>query len=513
MRSVGESEGTTGIRRGGARALLMPRLEDVLFIAVFLLVVMLGPRLLNVDGDLGRHLTVGQYILRTGQIPTADIFSHTMSGEELTPHEWLSEVVFALAYRVLGLDGVVLLSAIVLALTFWLTYRTAVRRSGLGLVALGLTLLAVSASSLHWLARPHLFTLLLVVAWTDGLERMARGERIAWWRQPLIMLGWANLHGAFVFGFVIWLAYAADWAWRMWRTSPGEPRPRHGRQLALAVILSLAATWVNPVGIRLWATSIGYVGNAYLVGHTAEYLSPNFHDVSTWPFLLMILASPWIMAAGWHKLEARSLLLLLGWTGLGLYSVRHVALYAVIAAPILSEAFVGGLRGTMAGEGWMKRESSLQTLPAGFRGGWWPAVCVLSIGVLMTLGVRLTPVPGGNSFSPRVFPVQAMDWAIANPPGDRVFNYFPWGGYLLFRAWPETTVFIDGQTDFYGEALTREYEAVITLAQGWEQVLARYDVDWVIMPLDSRLAVALRQDDGWAEVYVDATAVVLQRAP
>jgi hypothetical protein len=265
--------------------------------------------------------------------------------------------------------------------------------------------------------------------------------------------------------------------------------------------------------VRLWATSVGYVGNAYLVGHTAEYLSPNFHDVSTWPFLLMILVSPWVMSAGRRPLEARSLLLLLGWTGLGLYSVRHVAVYAVIAAPILTEAFAGALRGTMAGEAWLKRESRHRELEAGFRGGLWPAVCMLAVGALMALGVRLTPVPGGDSFSSRVFPVQAMDWATANPPGDRVFNYFPWGGYLLLRAWPDVTVFIDGQTDFYGEELTREYETVITLAEGWEQVLTRHDVDWVIMPPDSRLVAALRQDDGWAEVYADATAAILQRAP
>ena len=511
MRSEGEGQVTAGDRRGGVQALLLPRLAHVLFVAVMLVVVVLGPRLLNVDGDLGRHLTLGEHILQTGRIPTADIFSHTRFGENLTPHEWLSQVLFALAYRVLGLDGVVLLCAVVLALTFWLTYRAAVRRSGLGLAALALTLLAVAASSLHWLARPHLFTLLLVVAWTDGLERIARGERVAWWRQPLIMLVWANLHGAFVFGFVIWLAYAADWVWRLWRTPPGESRPGHGRQLALVLILSLAATLVNPVGSQLWATSIGYVGNAYLVGHTAEYLSPNFHDVSTWPFLLMILASPWILAASRRRVDARSFLLLLGWTGLGLYSVRHVAVYAVIAAPILAQALAGALRGSAAGEAWLKREGRLGELEASLRGGWWPAACVLAVGALMALGVRLTPVPGGDSFSSRVFPVQAMDRAIAEPPGDRVFNYFPWGGYLLYRAWPEVTVFIDGQTDFYGEALTREYETVITLGEGWEQVLAHYDVDWVIMPSGSRLVRALRQDPGWTESYADSTAVILQR--
>ena len=125
----------------------------------------------------------------------------------------------------------------------------------------------------------------------------------------------------------------------------------------------------------------------------------------------------------------------------------------------------------------------------------------------------MTPVPGGNAFSPQVFPVRAMDRAIADRPGGRVFNYFPWGGYLLYRAWPDMTVFIDGQTDFYGEALTREYETVITLADGWEEVLERYRVDWVIMPADSRLIRTLRQESEWRQAYADSTAVILRRGP
>jgi len=495
----------------GVGAFLVPRLEDVLFVAIFLLVVVLGPRLLNVDGDLGRHLTIGEHILQTGRVPTTDIFSHTMSGEELTPHEWLAQVAFALAYRILGLDGVVLLCAIVLGLTLSWTHRTGVRRSGLGLATLMLALVAASASSLHWLARPHLFTLLLVVAWTDGLERSARGEELPWWRQPLIMLAWANLHGAFVIGFVVWLAYAADWAWRRCKSGREQANDAHGRRLGLALALSLAATVVNPVGLRLWATSIGYIGNAYLVGHTAEYLSPNFHDVSTWPFLGMILLSPVLLALGRRQFEPRSILLLIGWTGLGLYSVRHVPVYAVLAVPILAESLAAALPGSVAGDPWLKREARLRGLEAGFRGRLWPAAAALAAAALLATGVRLTPAPGGNTFSSRVFPVQAVDWALANPPGRRVFNYFPWGGYLLFRGWPAATVFIDGQTDFYGEALTRQYETVITLGDGWEQVLARYDVDWVILPPDSRLVRQLRQDPLWTEAFADGTAVILER--
>ncbi len=56
---------------------------SMFFLAVFLGCVTLGPRLLNMDGDLGRHITVGEYVLDTGKIPVLDIFSHTREGNAL----------------------------------------------------------------------------------------------------------------------------------------------------------------------------------------------------------------------------------------------------------------------------------------------------------------------------------------------------------------------------------------------------------------------------------------------
>jgi hypothetical protein len=83
-------------------------------------------------------------------------------------------------------------------------------------------------------------------------------------------------------------------------------------------------------------------------------------------------------------------------------------------------------------------------------------------------GARLDYDQQGNRYDPAVFPVEAVDWLEQHPPEGNGFNYFIWGGYLLYRSWPERTVFIDGQTDFYGEALTRQYVQVITLTGDWE---------------------------------------------
>lgn len=501
-------------RRASLAHYLLPRLEDVVFVCLFFAVIVLGPRLLNGDGDLGRHITIGGYILDSRSIPTRDVFSHTMTGEPLTPHEWLSQIIFALAYRFMGLDGVVLLCALLIASTFTLLYKNSVRRSGTRLVALGVVMLAVAASRLHWLARPHLFTMLLVMLWADRLERLRQGDSSRWWHLPVLMLLWVNLHGAFIAGFVIWGAYVAGYAWQRWvgRRDAAGPS-RYGRYLALIGAASFLVSFLNPAGAELWTTSLGYVSNRYLVGHTIEYLSPDFQQVNTWPFLLMIVLSLMLLGTALVQVPTASLLLLAGWTALGLYSARNVPLYAVIAAPILAAVVGAGMRTGTRLARWRGVETRVAAVETSLRGHVWPVLTTLLITLLLANLATLDVARRGNRFDPAVFPVQAVDWLEANPLAGRIFNYFTWGGYLLYRMWPEQTVFIDGQTDFYGEALTREYEKVITLADGWQDVLRDYRVDWVLIPSDSRLARALTVDSGWRVAYEDQTAIILAREP
>jgi hypothetical protein len=82
---------------------------------------------------------------------------------------------------------------------------------------------------------------------------------------------------------------------------------------------------------------------------------------------------------------------------------------------------------------------------------------------------------------------------------------------LLYRLWPEKRVWIDAQTDYYGEELTRRFVAVADGEPGWEGVLEETGVDWVIVPPDRPLARWLAASEGWELVYEDGTAVVWQR--
>src|SRR5689334_6680173 len=150
---------------------VLQRLRDVLFGIIFLATLSYGPALFNLDGDLGRHITIGHYILDSKSIPTQDIFSHTMRGEPLVPHEWLAQVIFSLVYSLAGLNGIALLVALIIALTFTLIYQELIRNDVPRLAAFMAVGWCAIASSLHWLARPHIFTFLFLAVWTILLER------------------------------------------------------------------------------------------------------------------------------------------------------------------------------------------------------------------------------------------------------------------------------------------------------------------------------------------------------
>ncbi len=482
---------------------LFPRLQDILFLSLLAVVVLYGPRMFNQDGDLGRHITIGRTILQSGSIPLNDLFSHTMAGDPLVPHEWIAQSLLALAYLLLGLDGDVLLAAVVIALTFLLAYRETVRRGAHRLVGLLAVLLAAAASSLHWLARPHIFTFLLLALWAYRLETFREGQTRRLWVFPLMMLVWANTHGAFIAGFVVLGIHFVEWAWEFSQKRLPEVV---GLQLGLITLASLVATLLNPAGWRLWSTSLGYIRNGYLVSHTVEYLPPDFHHPVTWPFLLL-LGLGLLLLAGGRPLRLRHALTLALWAVMGLYSARNIPLFAILSAPIYGEllqAQAGRIRSLA------RLERALALIEVQLKGFVWPVLGVLAVALLFSQHVALDLTRQGNTFNPRVFPVQAVDWLKAHPQEGNGFNYFTWGGYLLFRNWPEQRVFIDGQTDFYGEALTREYETIISAEPGWKTLLDKYRVTWAILPPQEALSAAL-EADGWQPVYWDETAVIYAR--
>lgn len=492
---------------------LLPRLQDILFILTFYTVILLGSNLFR-DGDPGRHITIGKYILQTltmvapaTTIPTRDIFSYTMAGQPLTPHEWLAQVSYGAGFLALGLNGVVLIAAILIAGTTTLVYQEILRRTTSPLFSLGFALLAASATMIHWLARPHLFTFLYVALWTPRLSRLSRGESVPLWHFPVIMLLWANTHGAFIAGFVIWGAYLAEYLWSHF-TQAQKPDRRILRNLLIAGGTSFLATFINPVGWRLWTTSTGYITNRYLVDLTSEYRSADFHQPGAWPFILLLTLALFALSRAWKKLPLAEGLLLTGWAFLGIYSARNIPLFAIVTTPILADYSQPLVERISL---FQKIDRQVIAIEQQLRGFLWPLVVILLVAALLVAGHNLDAQKQGYQFNSTEFPVGAANWLEGHPQEGNMFDYFPWGGYLLYRFWPAQRVFIDGQLDFYGEAFTRKYEQILSADKSWEDLVAQYHIEWMLIPPDSPIAITLRADPAWVSLYEDQTAIIFRQ--
>ncbi|HEY3117204.1 MAG TPA: hypothetical protein VGK54_10725, partial [Chloroflexota bacterium] len=298
-----------------------------------------GSQMLSSDGDAARHLTIGEHILSTGDINVVNLFSLARAGEAMPPYEWLARVISASTYHLAGLGGVVLIHALVFGLAFAFVFRQMVTRGVSPRVARWVTALALTAAAVHWLARPHMFTLLgtaifasVLDAWYSG---RANPRRL--WLLPMLMIAWVNLNGGFIAGLLLVATYiAADlvrWAASVnWDGQAAVIRLRTAFPVAVATCL---ATLVTPVGPGLLAHFQAAMGEHLVIDRTAEFQSPNFHQMPYLSFLVMLVAV--MLSVAWSKRRPslQEGLQLAGFTAMALMSARNIPLFAIVVAPIL----------------------------------------------------------------------------------------------------------------------------------------------------------------------------------
>jgi hypothetical protein len=186
-------------------------------------------------------------------------------------------------------------------------------------------------------------------------------------------------------------------------------------------------------------------------------------------------------------------------------------LFAIVGVPIAAKAITSWVRNEYSQSRFWTIEENFFQINSTSNGIVWVVVIVLMASILLRSGRALDPQAQGNVFDKNFFPVQAVSWLENHPQQGHMFNEFDWGGYLLLRLWPSQQIFMDGHTHIYGEALTREYEQVVTLSKGWEDVLQKYDVRWAILRINTPLATRLSTSSNWKKAYQDTTAIIFVR--
>jgi hypothetical protein len=500
----------------------MPSGADLILIGLLGMLVFtpLSMRLLG-DAGIGWHIRTGQQILATHAIPRVDSFSSTMAGRPWFAWEWLYDLCVGQLQSALGLNGVVWLTAVLIAAVFAWMFRLLIVRGTNLLAAVVLVLLAMSASMIHFQARPHVVSWLFTLAWFWILDSSERdsfreggGESRRWlWALPVLMLVWVNVHGGFLVGFVLLGIFllGAAWTWFRNKESRIEELLRkvaarnRVRNLVGVSMLSVAASLVNPYGWMLYSHVYHYLSNRFLMDHIDEFQSPNFHGVAQKCFLVLLLVTAAVLAVRGRELRMSQGLTVLFALYAGLYASRNIPVSSVLLVMV-----VGPLVPAVGRErGFFQRMAAIE---AGLRGHLWPILAIV-----VTLAIAANGGRAGSSvlmdahFDPKRMPVAAVNYLEQHHVGGPVLSVDYWGGYLIYRLYPRSRVVVDDRHDLYGEEFFKSYLKMVRLERGWEELLRTHPASCVLLPRDAALANILVVTRGWSQIYADDVAVVFVR--
>jgi len=416
-------------------------------------------------------------------------------------------------------------------------------------------LLADAASTIHLYARPHIVSWLFSLLWFVALDRWESWERFErsehgslprWipWFFPASMLLWVNLHGGWLFGLALLGIYTFSAFVERIRLRKDDAfaaiRAAHRADgMAVAWVASAVATLVNPFGWRLHAHIFRYLGDRYLMDRIDEFRSPDFHGWAERCFAI-ILVLTLIAFADRHSSENRlsdnhgqlrlsQLLVMLLVVYAGFYSSRNLPvssmLLVLVTGPILWRN-LASLADKPGAWRWLRNcairisqfSDRMGAQEMQLRGHLWPVVSVALAFAICFQGGRLGSRQLIHAqFDPKRVPVAAVNFLQKEMQGNQpstepVFSTDAWGGYLIYRVYPERNVVIDDRHDLYGSARIRQYMILMKAEPGWQSVLESWRIRTALLPTDSTLANLLRElSQDWRVAYQDKVAVVLER--
>lgn len=433
------------------------------------------------DPDTFWHIAAGGWMIDHRQVLKTDVFSYTWAGKPWASHEWLAEIIMALAYRAGGWTGVALLFAASLGLAAWLLARGLGRWLGpLGqTVALVLSFLVIGPTVL---ARPHLLMLPILVAWTREMLAAREEHRAPRWRYALLMVIWANLHGSFVFGFVLAGGLGLEAL-----ALRGADHLKVIREWGVFGVLCLLAALATPHGVSGLISPF----NIMLMGtlnQIIEWKPANFSQFGV--FEAGILATLLVCLSQGVRVPIVRAALLLFIFHMALQHQRHQLVVAVVVPLLLAEPIGRAM-------------NRMPRVPRATR----PGLVIFAVLALGLVGYRLTtPVTRTDDHITPATALAHVPPALAARP---VFNAYNFGGYLIFKG---VKPFIDGRADMYGDDYVKRYsQANGGDAAVIDKLFKQYDIAWVITQPKEGVVAVVSKRPGWKKIYADKYAVVLAR--
>jgi hypothetical protein len=476
----------------------------VVFFACYSKLMISSPALLQ-DPDTFWHIVTGQWILEHARVPTVDFYSYTETGKPWISTEWLAEIVFAAAFKLGGWRAVAILTGVSCAATVGIVSFYLLQHLRFS-IAIVLTALTDAAINGHFIARPVVFSYVLLAVWMIKLLDAYDDEKFdlpsPFVLAPLMVL-WANIHGSFTFGLALLCIFAG---FCLYHSIVKRNYAKCRRLATVALVVSLSAL-ITPYGIAPVFMTTKLMGMT-TIHQIVEWLPPDFQKL---PLLLAYLIALLLAITGLGiKLQGPRLVAFALIAFVGFRYVRGLFMFFTLVPIILARPAAACAHYLAPQPSRMKTSEGDKVLD--------PVLNFLqnrSMAILASCGVVAIAITASCWWRQDIVPTKsimpkaAIDAVRAANINGNVFNSYNFGGYLIWSGIP---TFVDGRAELFGDAFLSKFFAAtdFDLDSGFA-MLEEYKVKWAILVPALRLAKALARSPDWDEIYSDKYSAVFVR--
>ncbi|MBS1798677.1 MAG: hypothetical protein JSS95_02510 [Acidobacteria bacterium] len=447
------------------------------------------------DPDMWWHLKTGQVIWTTHSIPTTDIFSYTTGHHAYVPHEWLSQCLIYAGYRFGGNSGLMLwlcvLTSVLLVAGYGLCWLYSQNAKVAFVGALTIWLFATIGLAV----RPQMIGYLLLIVELLLIQLgKTRNPRWFWGLPPLFAL-WVNCHGSFFVGLVtagaILLCSFFNFEQGLVASQRWEPHIR--RTFEWALVLAIAALFINPVGLKQVLYPIDTMLHQPVgLSASSEWQPLQFGDGRSLAFLAVTVGILLLAVLRYRSLYCQELFLLAMGAQLAASHRRMLFVFGILTAPTLTR---------LLSDTWETYHPD-QDKPL-------PNAIFIAASAL----VVFLAFPGRQTLASQIehqSPVKAVMFLAAHQVSGNMLNEYVYGGYLIWAA-PEHPVFVDGRADVFEQTgVLSDYGSWATLQSNPTDLLYKYKIDFCLLSRESPMARVMSLLN-WKTIYSDEYSIILVR--
>jgi hypothetical protein len=399
------------------------------------------------NGDFYLSLLGGRFVAEHGFV-AHDPFPTVAQGDPWLNQQWLSQLAFFQVAGSIGLQGLTVVYALLLAAPLALLLWLCRSKGAPMLIAIAALYFPGLLAVIHPRAAGFTilaFTLLvglIFVAWRAraGEDPDPRRMWLALIASVALFAVWANLHGGFVAGILLIALVTVGLTIDRWRGLETVPLARVAL-LALAGVLAVATvTLATPLGSAIWDYLLSFRELASAISHASEEWRSVFQSPLATAYVALAAAfAIWMWLRSPRPRRATGVLVAAGFVVFAALSLRNL----IFIGPALAFQIA-----------WSAPDRSMGALRA--------PIAVAGSAAVAAVLVWATVLGPPKAESHLGAPV--VDYALEHPPENgRILTYAGVGSYMLWRS-PDTPVVLNGWLEHFTRPQLADTYGVL---RGW----------------------------------------------